>query len=234
MAITTSEGPSEASAGSRTTIQIVRRDGPTTVHVSATVLRTIAPHLDVRYGEDFATLAQPGGVSERVCDGENQDFMQFLSVVYGANPGLITMEPKKIQKMAELADKYCMTSCMVYAGCYWLRERPVAGPEELWQLLTAAYWFNLREPFHRISRRLADDRRIWPAKLVSEMPDVALGLRLSLAIQELREARSGPLSTQSTDKHGSQGLCLDCFKTAEDSFLVRGKDCGTAPALSRW
>ncbi|KAG5662099.1 hypothetical protein KAF25_004338, partial [Fusarium avenaceum] len=85
-----------------------------------------------------------------------------------------------------------------------------------WDLLIASYWFGLAKPFYMMSQYLLRTN-ISLLEYALELEDQNLGLRLALAIEQVRLANA---------YRGDEiGLCLDCFRTAQTCYVQRQPEC---------
>ncbi|KAF5560604.1 hypothetical protein FPHYL_6572 [Fusarium phyllophilum] len=166
----------------------------TLLRVASTFLCEISPVFAVMFGPNFEEgdrlrSRQPGD-PEMVLELPDDDPLAFdntILVLYGSNPSTQDCDPKDIQKISILADKYDLVSRFTFASVYWFAKYAWADdPEETWQLTTAAYWMQNPDAFFTFSKKLV--KQLQPSHLsyVAGMPDKELGLRLCLAIEEQR------------------------------------------------
>ncbi|KAM5366268.1 hypothetical protein ACJZ2D_010616 [Fusarium nematophilum] len=143
------------------------------------------------------------------------------NVLYGIGLGSTELTPLEIQKIAILADKYAMTRRFTIPGHYWLPKflRTTSSALSLqatWRMMTAAYWLELDEGFFDLTMKLVSLSKYPLLKYANHMEDKILGLKLALAIEEIRKSN--------TEKQ-NMGICFHCFKHATEGFVKQGQDC---------
>ncbi|KAG5753061.1 hypothetical protein H9Q70_004301 [Fusarium xylarioides] len=112
------------------------------------------------------------------------------------------------QKVSIVVDKYDMSARFAMAGTVWMDCDPI-NLEDAWKLMTASYWLDHQVGFRRMSEYVIgklNHAQIF--RLANETFDVALGLKLGMALLLLHHALSQVMV------HPKGGLCLPCFKIA--------------------
>ncbi|KAH6990208.1 hypothetical protein EDB80DRAFT_689786 [Ilyonectria destructans] len=140
---------------------------------------------------------------------------QLLRALSRGGTGTGNLKPREIKNIGALVEKYDMASRLIFMGSYWLRDREMEDTDDYWCLLTAAYHFQLHEPFTRLSNKLIEHYHWRDPSLLepaTETPGTLIDFRLALDIEERRHWHArvswGP----------TPGLCLDCFKTPKNPF----------------
>ncbi|KAM5354496.1 hypothetical protein ACJ41O_001143 [Fusarium nematophilum] len=191
--------------------------------VPSTFLCDVSPVFAAMLGPHFAEGHRLRSSKEsdtpmalELSDDDPQAVYNACRVLYGAHPSTKDLEPASIHNIAVFADKYDMVSRFTFASAFWFAKYAwVDGPQETWWLTTAAFWLENRDAFYMYSRKLVKQLQTSHLRYAG---DAILGLRLCLAIEELRVHRL---------KHNAKpkGLCLDCFKVAKDGFVSRVTGC---------
>ncbi|KAI6777169.1 hypothetical protein HG530_001114 [Fusarium avenaceum] len=143
-----------------------------------------------------------------------------LQALYGANPESFRIPARTIRDISIFADKYDMTTRFLPMASLWLAVAPssmdLPDRQAGWDLLIASYWFGLAKPFYMMSQFLLRTN-ISLLEYALELEDQNLGLRLALAIEQVRLANA---------YRGDEiGLCLDCFRTAQTCYVQRQPEC---------
>ncbi|CAJ0550306.1 Ff.00g102360.m01.CDS01 [Fusarium sp. VM40] len=142
-----------------------------------------------------------------------------LKTLYGADPSMLQLSPSEIKAVALIADKYNMTARFAMAGTAWMARIP-AMAEDRWKMTVAAYWLGLQEPFRVMSQAYLE--KINHAdifRLANETADVALGLKLGMALLLLHNA------LRESTIHREGGLCLRCFRISKNDPLGMQPGC---------
>ncbi|KAG5771278.1 hypothetical protein H9Q72_002100 [Fusarium xylarioides] len=133
---------------------------------------------------------------------------QALKTLHGSYPEMLLLTPDQIQKVSIVVDKYDMSARFAMAGTVWMDCDPI-NLEDAWKLMTASYWLDHQVGFRRMSEYVIgklNHAQIF--RLANETFDVALGLKLGMALLLLHHALSQVMV------HPKGGLCLPCFKIA--------------------
>ncbi|KAH6949965.1 hypothetical protein DER45DRAFT_619702 [Fusarium avenaceum] len=143
-----------------------------------------------------------------------------LQALYGADPESFDIPSGTIRDISIFADKYNMTTRFLPMATLWLAAAPstmgLSDRQAGWNLLIASYWFGLAKPFYMMSQFLLRTN-ISLLEYALELEDQNLGLRLALAIEQVRLANA---------YCGDEiGLCLDCFRTAQTCYVQRQPEC---------
>ncbi|KAH8168793.1 hypothetical protein LIA77_10919 [Sarocladium implicatum] len=101
--------------------------------------------------------------------------------------------------------------------------------QDLWDLIIAAYWLGSAAWFEHFTSLMITGKPNSYLNMAMQTKQTELGLRISLALEEVGRATS---SNPSSAASGRSGLCLDCFKAAKDSFEHRA-DCKMCYDLER-
>ncbi|CEI62651.1 hypothetical protein FVEN_g5180 [Fusarium venenatum] len=145
---------------------------------------------------------------------------RLLKILYGADDLVLDFEA--VYDVISLVDKYAMTKRLKAFGLDWVRmelddEYPTPAQfRESWGKIVLSYMLNDDAAFFEISSYLSQPTEgvvTWALKL----PDQALGLRLAVAMFELYEHNFAA--------DHRMGLCLDCFKNAQSSFVNMQNEC---------
>lgn len=119
---------------------------------------------------------------EKLLDDDALAMTQLLRALSGVHAGTDEPKPREIKNIGALVEKYDMAPQVVFVGTYWLRDRKIEDSDDYWCLLTAAYHFQLHEPFARFSNKLIERYpRRNPSLLeaATETPGNVLELRLA-------------------------------------------------------
>ncbi|KAM0555808.1 hypothetical protein ACHAPJ_006205 [Fusarium lateritium] len=174
----------------------------------------------MREGEALRNKADDSPVEIILSDDNPRAMRLALRVLYGSDAGTNGLPSEEVKNIAILADKYAMVGRFKFAGSYWIRflldKNP--SPEICWNLLVAAYMLRLDNHFFSVSQVMINPRGSL-LKFAAELPQRDLGMRLGMAVEELRAAH--------THRHKvvRMGLCLDCFLNATESFTKKRDAC---------
>ncbi|KAF5613255.1 uncharacterized protein FSUBG_985 [Fusarium subglutinans] len=143
-----------------------------------------------------------------------------LKILYGSDPGSFKLPPRTIRDVSIFADKADMVQRFKPICSLWLETAPGSVDKPSLQagfdLLVASYWFDHGEGFFIMSQFFV--RTDIPLlEFALELGDEPLGLRLALAIEELRLANAY--------RNETIGLCLDCFVAATKNFVAQQPGC---------
>ncbi|KAF4968764.1 hypothetical protein FSARC_3893 [Fusarium sarcochroum] len=146
--------------------------------------------------------------------------LHALRAQYGTDPDSLNISTRIIRDVAMFVDKYDMVARFKPIGMIWLEMPPTTmdPPDRQagWDLLAAAYWLDLSKPFYIMSQYFI--RTNLPLlEYAVGLPDENLGLRLALAIEQIRLANAY--------RHEEVGVCLDCFTQATTSFVEKLPGC---------
>ncbi|RSL86896.1 hypothetical protein CEP51_002560 [Fusarium floridanum] len=188
------------------------------IQVSSHLLRTTSPVFNVMLGPNFkegTALRENEGPTEIVLPEDNAKALyNAYSTLYGANPRVNNLGPEEIYDIAILAQKYDLIDRLALACEAWFgnaNKRTYGTPEKDWKMLLASYWLRNELGFKNTSRMLVKLSYRPLYKHGMETSDQVLGLRLCLAIQELR-----------SEGLDGMGLCLSCFDSpATEQFSIK-------------
>ncbi|KAF5986146.1 hypothetical protein FBULB1_2576 [Fusarium bulbicola] len=143
-----------------------------------------------------------------------------LKILYGSDPGSFKLPPRTIRYVSIFADKADMVQRFKPICSLWLETAPGSVDKPSIQagfdLLVASYWFDHGEGFFIMSQFFV--RTDIPLlEFALELGDEPLGLRLALAIEELRLANAY--------RNETIGLCLDCFVAATKTLVAQQPGC---------
>ncbi|RSL59424.1 hypothetical protein CEP53_005824 [Fusarium sp. AF-6] len=179
------------------------------IQVSSHLLRTTSPVFNVMLGPNFKegiALRENEGPTEIVLPEDNAKALyNAYSTLYGANPRVNKLGPDEIYDIAILAQKYDLIDRLALACEAWFAHTEAntyGSTEKDWKMLLASYWLRSELGFKNTSIMLIEAHGKSLYKHGMETPDQVLGLRLCLAIQELR-----------TEDLDEMGLCLSCFES---------------------
>ncbi|KAM0247787.1 hypothetical protein ACHAP5_003795 [Fusarium lateritium] len=143
-----------------------------------------------------------------------------LQALYGADPESFDIPARTVRDISILADKYDMTTRFMPMATMWLAAMPLTMnlPDQQagWDLLVASYWFGLAKPFYKTSQFLLRTN-ISLLKFALDLENQNLGLRLALAIEQVRLANAY--------RNDEIGLCYGCFLIARESYVERQPGC---------
>ncbi|KAM0406048.1 hypothetical protein ACHAPZ_002803 [Fusarium culmorum] len=146
--------------------------------------------------------------------------LRLLRILYGA--GDLDLTFKELYDAIILTDKYGMTDRLKHFGLGWVRmdvddNHPFdTDVREYWEKLVISEMLDDNMAFFQISCRLSQ----LSASLLDwalDLPDQVLGLKLALAIDELRD--------DNEEEDYRMGLCLYCFKTVKNNFIDKQNEC---------
>ncbi|EEU36469.1 uncharacterized protein NECHADRAFT_81246 [Fusarium vanettenii 77-13-4] len=188
------------------------------IQVSSHLLRTTSPVFNVMLGPNFkegAALRENEGPTEIVLPEDNAKALwNVYSTLYGANPHVNKLKPDEIYDVAVLAQKYDLIDRLELACESWFAHTGAityGSTKKDWKMLLAAYWLRSELGFKNTSIMLieADQEPLYRFGMGTS--DQVLGLRLCLAIYELRVAGFEDF-----------GLCLSCFESPETEEFSEG------------
>ncbi|KAM0555806.1 hypothetical protein ACHAPJ_006203 [Fusarium lateritium] len=207
-------------------IILIVGDDETKIQVSSGFLKHISPvfkaMLNSNMSEGQALRDRTGNepVEIKLPSDIPSAVLHALRAQYGTDPGSQNISPRTIRDVAMFVDKYDMVVRFKPIGMLWLEMPPTTmdPPERQagWDLLAAAYWLDLSKPFYIMSQYFIRTN-VPLLQYALEFPDENLGLRLALAIEQIRLANAY--------RHEEVGVCLDCFTKAEASFVEKLPGC---------
>ncbi|KAJ4257344.1 hypothetical protein NW762_008462 [Fusarium torreyae] len=213
-----------AQVGRNGDVVLVVGSGREKIQVSSHFLMFISPvframfEAPMREGEALRNKADDSPFEIILSDDNPRAMRLALRVLYGSDAGTNGLPSEEVKNIAILADKYAMVERFKFAGLCWIRflldkDR---SPGMCWNLLVAAYMLKLDNHFFSVSQAMIYNRGSL-LKFAAELPQQDLGMRLGMAIEELRAARN--------DQNQHVGLCLDCFLHATESFTKKRDGC---------
>ncbi|KAI8670066.1 BTB domain-containing protein [Fusarium sp. Ph1] len=162
------------------------------IQVSSHLLRTTSPVFNVMLGPNF---------KEGTALRENEGPTEIL-------------EPDEIYEISILAQKYDLVDRLALACEAWFGHTGAityGSTKQDWKMLLAAYWLRSELGFKNVSKMLLHEGNWEPLyRNGMETSDQVLGLRLCLAIQELR-----------SNEIDEMGLCLGCFYNPKTRQFTR-------------
>ncbi|RSL69675.1 hypothetical protein CEP54_002191 [Fusarium duplospermum] len=191
------------------------------IQLSSHLLRTTSPVFNAMLGPNFkeGTLLREsqGPVEIALPDDNAQALYNVYSTLYGGHPDVNNLSVDEIYDISILAQKYDLVDRLMFGCEAWFRtinKDTYGSIEEDWKMLLAAYWLRSGLGFRNASRMLIQAEHEPLYKHGMETSDQVLGLRLCLAVQEVRMAGYTAL-----------GLCLSCFEDPEtQEFTTRNLD----------
>ncbi|KAF5585331.1 hypothetical protein FPCIR_8414 [Fusarium pseudocircinatum] len=210
------------------------------IQVSSHFLKHISPVLEavidaaMKEGEALAKKCDDDAPVEIVLPKDKAATMaQLLNTLYGSDPGTKGLSIAEVKKLVVLADKYEMIERIEIFSSFWLRNAAKRDNPEVTEndanALTVAYLLNNDQAFYdlTLSMQYGQDSLL---KLAKGFHDKYTGLRLRLAIEEVRRA-----SSDERNEHGGKmGLCLFCFSRATESFIRKRADCPSPERHFEW
>ncbi|KAF4968762.1 hypothetical protein FSARC_3891 [Fusarium sarcochroum] len=195
------------------------------IQVSSDFLKYISPVFRAMFnslmseGEALRNKVDGFPVEIVLSDDNPRALVLALRALYGADVSTKTIAVEEIQQIAIFADKYDIVERLGFAAACWLNvpTSAITRAETAWTLLIAAYLLKRERAFLDTSKMLSSKWKGSLLKFALEAHDRDLGLRLAIAIEELRN--------YSMTKRQELGLCLDCFMHATDSFVLRQNGC---------
>ncbi|PNP83419.1 hypothetical protein FNYG_02982 [Fusarium nygamai] len=210
------------------------------IQVSSHFLKHISPvframiDTPMKEGEALANKCDDDAPVEIVLPKDKAMTMaQLLSTLYGSDPGAKRLSIAEVKKMVLLAAKYEMIERIEIFSSFWLRNAAKRDNPEVTEndenALTVAFLLNNDQAFYdlTLSMQYGQDSLL---KLAKGFNDKYTGLRLRLAIEEVRRA-----SSDDRNEHGGKmGLCLFCFSRATESFVRKRADCPSPERHFEW
>ncbi|KAM0234509.1 hypothetical protein ACHAPO_006399 [Fusarium lateritium] len=196
------------------------------IQVTSDFLKHVSPvfqaMLDgpMREGEAFRNRPHNSPITISLPVDNALAMRRLLRILYGADD--MDLDFEAVYDVLVLADKYDMTKRLKTFGFGWVRldiddDHPFdVDIRDYWEKLVIAHMLGDSMAFFQISCRVSQSTKAlldWAL----DLPDQLLGLKLAMAIDELRDDNS--------DEDYSMGLCLDCFKRAKNSFLDKQHGC---------
>ncbi|KAF5240152.1 hypothetical protein FAUST_4542 [Fusarium austroamericanum] len=182
-------------------------------------------------GEDLRSKPPNSPITISLPEDSPVAMLRLLRILYGANDLDLTF--KAFYDVIILADKYGMTKRLKHFGFGWVRVDPLDEGvidyyyRECWEKLVISYMLDDNTAFFHVSSCLSNSAGPL-VDWVTELSNEPLGLKLALAIWEMRAEDAENYERQ------RMGLCLDCFKTVKESFLDKGEDCKFEHYHRRW
>ncbi|RTE81067.1 hypothetical protein BHE90_004424 [Fusarium euwallaceae] len=192
------------------------------IQLSSHLLSSTSPVFAAMLGPNFREgnlLRESQGPVEIALPADNAKALWHIyNVLYGAHPRAHKLDTDELYNVACLAYKYDLVERLSLAREAWFADADgctFKSTEENWKMLLAAYWLESEYGFANLSQRLIEQ----PKQLLyihgMETPDQVLGLKLCLAIEELR-----------ANGHLENGLCLSCFNDPEtEGFYIKNPGC---------
>ncbi|KAJ4257346.1 hypothetical protein NW762_008464 [Fusarium torreyae] len=205
---------------------LVVGDDEIKIQVASGFLKHISPVFKAMLN---STMSEGQALRERTGDepveiklpaDEPRAVLHALRAQYGTDPGSLNISPRTIRDVAMFVDKYDMVVRFKPIGMLWLEMPPTTmdPPDRQagWDLLAAAYWLDLSKPFYIMSQYFIRTN-VPLLQYALDFPDENLGLRLALAIEQIRLANAY--------RNEEVGVCLDCFAQAQTSFVEKLPGC---------
>ncbi|KAL2683199.1 hypothetical protein Neosp_007667 [[Neocosmospora] mangrovei] len=187
-------------------------------HLLSSTSRVLAAMLGPNFKEGTLLRESEGPVEIALPADNAKALWHIYNVLYGAHPRVHKLNPDELYDVASLAHKYDLVERLSLAREAWFAATdvcPFESTEANWKMLLAAYWLESEYGFANASQRLIKEPRILLYIHGMETPDQVLGLKLCLAIEELR-----------ANRHHEKGLCLSCFNDPEtEGFYIKNPDC---------
>ncbi|KAM0444068.1 hypothetical protein ACHAQK_002820 [Fusarium lateritium] len=153
-------------------------------------------------------------------DDDPHAVLYGLRVQYGNDGSTFDIAPRIIRDVAIFADKYDLVQRFKPISYMWLGATPKtmnpADRQAGWDKLVAAYYLDSSKGFYLMSEYLLRTN-ISLLEYALGLPDENLGLRLALAIEQVRLANAY--------RNDDIGLCLSCFVKAKTCFVEAQPGC---------
>ncbi|KAF4996176.1 hypothetical protein FGRMN_4668 [Fusarium graminum] len=166
-------------------------------HISPVFKAMLKPGMGEGNAVQVATGTAP--VEIALPEDSPEAVLYGLRAQYGNDPSTIVISPRTIRDVAVFADKYDLVQRFKAVSCLWL----AAAPETMdmvdrragWDMLTASYYFDNENAFYLMSKFFIE-AHVSLLEYALETPDENLGLRLALAIEQVRFANTQGVNTQ--------------------------------------
>ncbi|KAF4960631.1 hypothetical protein FGADI_799 [Fusarium gaditjirri] len=201
------------------------------IRVSSHFLKHISPvfqaMLDapMKEGEALANkCADDAPVEIALPEDKEQPMVQTLQTLYGSDPSARKFKMGDVKEIAILAEKYGMVRRIAIFGSFWLRKAAKKSfseiPNDAWDTLIVAYILKIDWAFFDMTKAMMKTRTSL-LKFIGSFHDKHTGLRLGMAIEELRSTYLAMISRDRIE----MGLCLFCFSHATESFTQQRVGC---------
>ncbi|EMT65831.1 hypothetical protein FOC4_g10007942 [Fusarium odoratissimum] len=201
------------------------------IQVSSHFLKHISPvfraMLDapMKEGEALANKCDDDAPVEIVFpEDKEQPMVQVLHTLYGSDPSARRFSKGEVKEIAILAEKYGMVERIAIFASFWLRNAVKKSISEItkhvWNTLVVAYILKIDWAFFDITKAILQTRTSL-LKFIGSFHDKHTGLRLGMAIEELRSTYLAMMARSRTE----MGLCLFCFSHATESFTQQRAGC---------
>ncbi|KAH7473088.1 hypothetical protein FOMA001_g12099 [Fusarium oxysporum f. sp. matthiolae] len=139
-------------------------------------------------------------------------------------PSARRFSKSEVKEIAILAEKYGMVERIAIFASFWLRNAVKKSISEItkhvWNTLVVAYILKIDWAFFDITKAILQTRTSL-LKFIGSFHDKHTGLRLGMAIEELRSTYLAMMARSRTE----MGLCLFCFSHATESFTQQRAGC---------
>nr|RBQ94976.1 hypothetical protein FVER53263_10220 [Fusarium verticillioides] len=202
------------------------------IQVSSHFLKLISPvfraMLDapMKEGKALANKSDHDGPIEIVLpEDKEQPMDQVLRTLFSSDPSATKFSISEAKEIAILADKYGMVERLQVFASFWLLNATKTDganviSENEWNALVVAYILKVDWAFFAVTKnmRLKSTSLL---KFINHFHDKHTGLRLGMAIEELRNTH-----LRMPSKYRDEcGLCLFCFSHATRSFVQQCPGC---------
>ncbi|WAO90389.1 Hypothetical protein NCS54_00781500 [Fusarium falciforme] len=158
-------------------------------------------------------------------DDSAEAALHAFKSLYGSDPQMLNLNPDEILQVAMFVDKWGLAERFQFAAMHWTMS-PRANSykpstrDDAWKLLLASYWFRYAPGFSNLSFWMVVELPGHSlCEQVNKTEDRELGLSIALGIEELRRVRVNRITET------GNGLCLHCFLTKPDDFIMRQPSC---------
>ncbi|GKU04187.1 hypothetical protein FLAG1_06801 [Fusarium langsethiae] len=166
------------------------------IQVASDFLKHISPVFKAMFdspmseGEALRNKSPDSPITISLPEDRGEAMTRLLRILYGADD--VELGFKAFYNVIILADKYGMTERLKHFGSSWVRmdtddnNSDLMYSQDCWEKLVISYILNDNSAFFKISFRLYTLARCVINQAL-ELPDKMLGLKLALAIYELRD-----------------------------------------------
>ncbi|KAJ0157016.1 Uncharacterized protein HZ326_0720 [Fusarium oxysporum f. sp. albedinis] len=157
----------------------------------------------MKEGEALANKCNDDAPVEIVLpEDKEQPLAQVLHTLYGSDPSARRFSKGEVKEIAILAEKISEIT------------------KHVWNTLVVAYILKIDWAFFDITKAILQTRTSL-LKFIGSFHDKHTGLRLGMAIEELRSTYLAMMARSRTE----MGLCLFCFSHATESFTQQRAGC---------
>ncbi|KAF5245542.1 hypothetical protein FANTH_7294 [Fusarium anthophilum] len=163
-------------------------------------------------------------------EDKEQPMDQVLRTLYSSDPSATKFSVSEAKEIAILAEKYGMVERLQVFASFWLLKATKTDSEDSevteddWNTLVVAYTLKVDWAFFAVTKGIRP-KNTSLLKFINRFHDKHIGLRLGMAIEELRNTHFKLERDFRYRIEKEMGLCLFCFSHATGSYTQQCAGC---------